>query len=53
MRTGAAAVAAADALGAVRLLPDWDIQLASVLASAAFRAFVLVNVETVECNRVK
>lgn len=53
MRTGAAAVAAADALGAVRLLPDWDIQLAGVLTGTAFGALVLVNVETVECNRVK
>lgn len=53
MRAGIAAVAATDAFGTVGCLPDWDIQLADMLACAALGAFVSVDLKAVERDRVE
>ena len=53
MRTGAPAIAAADAFRAVRCLPDGNIQLAGVLTSATLGTFFRVDAETIQCDRVK
>ena len=53
MRTGAPAIAAADAFRAVRCLPDGNIQLAGVLTSTALGTFFRVDAETIQCDRVK
>ena len=47
MRTGSFTVAAADAVHAVGILPDWDVELADFLAGAAFGAFFRIDFEVV------
>ena len=53
VRAGAPAVAAADALRAVGRAVDRDIQLACLLACAAFGACILIDAETVQRDRVE
>lgn len=53
MGAGGFAVSAADAVGAVRLFKNRDVEFADFLAGSASRAFFLVDFEAVERNFVK
>lgn len=50
---GCLAVAAADTVNAVGILPDPDIHTAGFLAGTAADAAVLFDTEAVECNRIE